>query len=88
MPDTVKADQTVIENRNRLRAMAGLPLLQEDAELKRLQAVREQAAFEEYFEQRRSQYAHLWSTGRGFITNMGMYAVVRLKLRDEMRAGA
>ena len=75
-----------IEQRNALRAEAGLPLLDPQAEAARLANTREQAQFENYFRQNRDRYAHLWSDrNRGFWTNMGIYNAVRKELRDEMR---
>jgi hypothetical protein len=77
-----------IEQTNALRAAAGLPLLDVRAELRRLQAVREQAAFKKYFALKRDQYAHLWTDpSRGFRTKMAFYNVSRKQLRREMRMG-
>jgi hypothetical protein len=85
MPNTDK-DIVDIENRNRLRAEARLPLLDARAEATRLAKAREQAQFENYFRQNRDRYAHLWSDrNRGFWTNMATYNAVRKELRDEMR---
>ncbi len=75
-----------IEQRNALRAETGLPLLDPQAEAARLAKAREQALFENYFQQERHRYAHLWSDrNRGFWTNMAIYNAVRKELRDEMR---
>ena len=84
MTDDIEADRNLITTRNRLRGEAGLPLLSEEAELKRLQAIREEVAFEQYFAEHRHRFAHLWQ-GRGWLTGMGMVAVARRKLREEMR---
>jgi hypothetical protein len=75
-----------ITERNSLRADVGLPLLSVDVEARRLEAVREQAAFEKYFQQNRHRFVHLWSDrNRGFWTNVGIWNAVRKKLREEMR---
>ena len=75
-----------IEQRNALRAEAGLPLLDARAEAARLAKAREEAQFENYFRQNRDRYVHLWSDrNRGFWTNMAIYNAVRKELRDEMR---
>src|SRR6266478_558245 len=75
-----------IEQRNALRAEAGLLLLDARAEAARLAKAREEAQFENYFRQNRDRYAHLWSDrNRGFWTNMAIYNAVRKELRDEMR---
>jgi hypothetical protein len=78
--------QMDIEQRNTLRAEAGLPLLDVHAEVLRLQAARGQAEFEKYFQTQRHRFAHLWEDrSRGFWTKMGIWNAVRKKLRDEMQ---
>jgi hypothetical protein len=82
--DTDLAD---IENRNRLRQEAALPLLSVETEMRRLQAVREQAEFEREWERRRPEFAHRWNGNRdGWITNMGRVALARRQVREEMRS--
>jgi hypothetical protein len=72
--------------RNFLRAEVGLPLLSVEAETRRLEAVRDRAEFENYFQEQRHRFAHLWADrSRGFLTNAGIWASVRKKLREEMR---
>jgi hypothetical protein len=75
-----------IEQENQLRAKAGLPLLDVAAEAARLKKAEDDADFEKYFQLRRPQFKHLWAdSSRGFLTNMGIYNVVRKALRQEMR---
>lgn len=75
-----------IEQRNRIRADAGLPLLDIPTETARLKKAQEDAKFEKYFQLRRDAFQHLWSDrGRGFLTNMGIYTAARNVLRKEMR---
>jgi len=75
-----------IEQRNRTRVEAGLPLLDVVAEAVRLRKAEEDAEFEKYFQLRREEFRHLWSDRiRGFLTNMGIYSAVRNALREEMR---
>ena len=77
-----------IEERNRIRADAHLPLLNIDAELARLAKVKADAEFESYFAQHRAAFQHLWSdSGGGFLTRMAIYNQVRRNLRDEMMQG-
>ena len=49
-----------IENRNRLRTECGLPMLSVDAELRRLQAARDQAAFERELVEKVATNAARW----------------------------
>jgi hypothetical protein len=75
-----------IEQRNRIRVEAGLPLLDLPTEMARLKNAEGDAEFEKYFELRRNQFQHLWSDqSRGFLTNMGIYNTMRKALREEMR---
>jgi hypothetical protein len=75
-----------IENRNRLRTECGLPMLSVDAELRRLQAARDQAAFEREFERRRPDFCDQWTGNRdGWFTNMGRWSVARQRIRQEMQ---
>jgi hypothetical protein len=75
-----------IEQRNRLRAQAGLPLLDVAAEAARLKKAEDDAEFEKYFQLRRDEFRHLWSDrNKGFLTNMGIYNAVRKALREEMQ---
>jgi hypothetical protein len=73
-----------IEQENQLRAQAGLPLLDDVAVSARLNAAREEAAFEKYFKLRRDEFRHLWlDLGKGFLDNQRIYR--RKALREEMR---
>ena len=75
-----------IEERNRLRVEASLPLLDVPGEVARLKKAGDEAECEKYFQVRRYEFRHLWSDrSRGFLTNMGIYNVVRKALREEMR---
>jgi hypothetical protein len=77
-----------IEQRNSIRAEAGLPLLSTEDETRRLESARDQARFENYFEQERHRFAHLWvNRNRGFLANVGIWNAVRKKLREELREG-
>jgi hypothetical protein len=60
-----------INERNALRANAGLPLLDIPAEVARLQARRDEAEFEEFFEKNRYRFNHLLAGRSGFLTHMG-----------------
>jgi hypothetical protein len=80
------ADLAEIDNRNRLRQEAQLPLLSVETEMLRMQAAREQAEFEREFERRRPELCHEWTGNNdGWIANMGRYSMARNRVRDEMR---
>ena len=80
------SDLIEIENRNRLRQEAGLPLLCFETEMRRLQAARDQAAFERQFERRRPEFCHQWmGNGDGWLTNMGRWSLARHRVRQEMQ---
>jgi hypothetical protein len=75
-----------IEQRNRLRRDASLPLLDVPTEMARLEKAEADAEFEKYFQQVRHRFSSLWSDRtRGFLTNMAIYNSVRKRLREEMR---
>ena len=75
-----------IEQRNRLRAEARLPLLDLSSEMARQKKAEDDAEFEKYFQLRRDEFRHLWSNpSGGFLANMGIYNAVRQALRQEMR---
>src|SRR6202140_719223 len=75
-----------IEQRNRLRVEAYLPLLDVPTEMALLKKAEDDAEFEKYFKLRRPEFQHLWSDrSRGFLTNMGIYNAVRKALRQEMQ---
>ena len=75
-----------IEDRNRLRAESGLPLLDVQVETARLAAAREQAEFEEEWMRRRSEFAHKWVGNRdGWLTNMGRWSLARQQVRHETK---
>jgi hypothetical protein len=76
-----------LNERNALRADAGLPLLDVSAEVARLEATRDQADLEEYFEKNRHRFVHLLAGRTGFLTHMGIWNAVRKQLREEMRKG-
>jgi hypothetical protein len=57
-------------------------------EMRRAQAAREQALFENYFQQKRHRFVHLWADrSQNFLTKMGIWNAVRRKLREEMQTG-
>lgn len=73
-----------IEERNRLRTDAGLPLLDEKAEANRLATVERDAAFELYFRKHRSRFAYLWTDkGLSWLSRAGLWAQARRELRAE-----
>ena len=79
-------DLIEIENRNRLRQEAGLPLLSVETEMRRLHAARDQAAFERQFERRRAEFCHQWIGNRdGWLTNMGRWSLARQRVCQEMQ---
>jgi hypothetical protein len=85
MPGT-HADLADIEHRNRLRQEAHLPLLSVETEMRKLRAVRDQAAFEREFERRRPEFCDQWTGNRdGWFTNMGRWSVARQRIRQEMQ---
>ena len=74
-----------IEQRNRLRAQAGLSLLNPVVESKRLDAVIEQAEFEREWQRRRPEFAHQWiSNNNGWLTNAARWALARQQVRREI----
>ncbi len=76
-----------IERRNRLRAQAGLPLLNVAAEAARLNAAREEAEFNRLWELRRPALCHQWTgNSDGWMTNMGRWSLARQRVRDEFRS--
>ena len=77
----------MINERNRIRADVGLPLLNVKAEEARLAAVQQDAAFERYFLEHRDRYAHRWTDpNQGWLSRAGLYAKVRRQLRLEFDA--
>jgi hypothetical protein len=88
MTGTFDSDLKAIEQRNLLRQAASLPLLDVQAELRTLQAARDQAAFEREFERRRPEFCDQWTGNRhGWTTNMGRWSRARQQVREEMRRG-
>jgi hypothetical protein len=78
-----------IDQRNRLRAEAGLPLLDVAAESKRLSAVAEEAAFEKEWQRRRSEFAAQWATAHdGWLSRMARWAIARQQVRREMETAS
>jgi ribosomal protein L32E len=72
-----------VVERNRLRRQASLPLLDVDAELRRLKKVRHEAEFERYVEQEYHRFSHLIAQRRGWIAKMGADSLIRQRLRAE-----
>src|ERR1700675_4128226 len=60
-----------MNDRNALRAAAGLPRLDDQAEAARLQAVREEAEFEVEWEKRKPEFASWIGNGDGWLSKMG-----------------
>jgi hypothetical protein len=76
-----------IAERNALRASVGLPLL-DNREVKRLMAVRDEAAFEAFFAQQRVRFSHHWTNNDdGWLVNMGRVSLARRKVREEWLRG-
>jgi hypothetical protein len=77
----------IIDDRNRLRSDANLPLLSVEAEAARLAAVREQAAFDRRWDLRRPDLCHEWTGDRdGWMANMGRWSRARQQVRDELHS--
>jgi hypothetical protein len=77
-----------IDGRNAVREEAALPLLKLDAETAHLNDVEYWTEFERYFEANRHRFGHLWSDhSRGFLSNMGIWTMVRKTLREEFEQG-
>jgi hypothetical protein len=79
-------DLIEIENRNRLRHEASLPLLSVETEMRRLQAAREEAELEAEWEKRRPEFARWIGEADGWLSKMGRYSVARQQVRKVMRA--
>lgn len=77
-----------IEQRNRVRAEAGLPLLDVEAEKERLAAAHEQQCFEREWERRRPSLCREWTSNRdGWMTNMGRWSRARRQVQIEIQVG-
>jgi hypothetical protein len=73
-----------IDQRNRLRAEAGLPLLDGPTEAARLAAVQADADFEVAFAARRDEFAHAWANNAdGWMASVGRYSAARQQVRSE-----
>jgi hypothetical protein len=73
-----------IADRNRLRGESGLPLLSIESETTRLRKVREDAAFEQYYQSHPERYVH--DPDRNILENAGQYSIRRNKLRKKFKA--
>jgi hypothetical protein len=79
------SDLDDIAQRNSLRRDAGLPRLDEAAELKKLESIRFEAAFEREFERNRPRMNHLWADKKmGGLSRMGLWNKARADVRNEM----
>ena len=79
------SDLDDIARRNSLRRDAGLPRLDVEAELKKLESIRFEAAFEREFERNRPRMNHRWADYRmGGLSRMGLWNKARAEVRDEM----
>ena len=75
-----------IEQRNRLRAECGLPLLDPAVETKQLDTVVEQTEFEQEWQRRRPELAHQWiGNNDGWLTNAARWSLARQRVRREMK---
>ena len=75
-----------INERNAIRAAAGLPLLDAPGEAARLAKARDHADFEREFARRRPELCHQWTGNRdGWMTNMGRWSRARQQVRREMQ---
>jgi hypothetical protein len=54
-----------------------------DAELQRLERVRDEAEFEAYFKREHHRFAHLMVGRQGFMARMGAWTLMRRRLRQE-----
>ena len=70
--------------RNELRKQASLPLLNEEIEQERQEAIEREAAFERYYQLNRHRFADLWADrSKGWLTNAGIWTDARRRLRLE-----
>ena len=75
-----------INERNAIRAAAGLPLLHVRGEEMRLAKARDHADFEREFARRRPDLCHQWTGNRdGWMTNVGRWSRARQQVRGEMQ---
>ena len=75
-----------INERNAIRAAAGLPLLDAPGEAGRLAKAQDQADFEREFARRRPELCHQWTGNRdGWMTNMGRWSRARQQVRRDMQ---
>jgi hypothetical protein len=75
-----------IDERNRLRTEARLPLLDVTTEAARLAAVELEAAFDKYCQQNRDRFTNWIDEGQGWISRMGRWSRSRQLLRLEFEA--
>ena len=79
------SDLDDIVQRNSLRRDAGLPRLDVAAELKKLESIRFEAAFEREFERNRPRMNHQWADKKtGWLSRMGLWNKARAEVRNEM----
>ena len=79
------SDLDDIARRNSLRRDAGLPRLDVEAELKKLETIRFEAAFEREFERKRPRMNYLWADEKmGGLSRMGLWNKARAEVRNEM----
>jgi hypothetical protein len=79
------SDLDDIVQRNSLRRDAGLPRLDVAAELKKLESIRFEAAFEREFERNRPRMNHRWADYRmRGLSRMGLWNKARAEVRNEM----
>jgi hypothetical protein len=79
----IQNDADLINQRNRLREVAGLPLLDGPTEAARLAAVQADADFEAAFADRRDEFAEWRGNSDGFFANLGRYSAARRRFRVE-----
>jgi hypothetical protein len=72
-----------IAKRNRLRSEVSLPLLDVSTEMARLERVLAEAEFDRFFQREHHRFAHLMVGRQGFMAQMGMWSLIRKRLRDE-----
>jgi hypothetical protein len=72
------------DERNAVRAAAGLPFLDVRAEARRLQSVRNQAALKREWERRTPGFAPWIEAGDGFLSKMGRNSIARQRVRKQM----
>lgn len=75
-----------INERNRRRRDARIPLLSVESELRRLKKVADDAAFEEFYKTESPRFADRYDAERGLMYNMLIQSEIRGRLRGLFNA--